>query len=337
MMPARASFRLPVRGSLVGAAMALALASVPGPACAQGWKPDRGIEIITGASPGGGNDRLVRVIQRIVQERRLIAVPSTVLNKPGGGNAISWSYLNQHPGDGHFVALANPNLMTNQLTGKSALTYLDFTPISLLLSEYVTFVVRSDSPVKSGRDLLEVLRKDSGALSVSVGSALGGVNHIALALLARAAGGDPRKLKTVVFNAQGEAMVALLGGHITAISASASNTTELLQTGKIRVLGVSSPRRLGGPFAEVPTWKELGIDVVASNWRAMIGPKDLSTAQTAFWEDLFARIAKTGEWQHEADTYLLQNTYMGSRDTAAYFKAQRAELQAMLSDLGLAK
>ena len=304
---------------------------------AQGWKPERNIEIITGASPGGGNDRLARVIQKIAQERRLLLVSSTVVNKPGGGNAISWSYMNQHPGDGHFVAIANPNLMTNHLTGKSALTYLDFTPIALLLSEYVTFVVRSDSPIKSGKELLEILRKDAGSMSVSIGSAVGGANHIVLAAIAKAAGGDPRKLKTVVFNAQGEAMVSLLGGHIGAISASASNTPELLKTGKIRVLGISSPKRMGGVFADVPTWRELGIDVVASNWRAMIGPKDLAPAQTAYWEDLFARISKTSEWQHEADTYVLQNTYMGSRETAAYFQAQRSELHAMLADLGLTK
>lgn len=330
-----ACFRRSFYGQL--AAISIALAAAVSPTWAQGWKPERNVEIITGASSGGGNDKLARVIQKISQERRLVSTTSTVINKPGGGNAISWNYLNQHPGDGHYIALANPNLITNNLTGKSSLTHLDFTPIALLLSEYVTFVVRVDSPIKAGKDLFQLLRSDPGGVSVSVGSALGGANHIALAAIAKAAGADPKKLRTVVFNAQGEAMVSLLGGHITALSASMSNSTELLKAGKIKVLGVSSPKRLGGAFAGVPTWREQGIDVVFSNWRAIIGPRDLTAAQAAYWENLFSALAKTEEWQQEADTHSLQNTYMGSRDTSAYFKAQRTELQSILTELGLAK
>lgn len=324
-------------GRLASVLAVFVFAAVGQPACAEGWKPGKNVEIITGASPGGGNDRLARAIQKIFEERRLITSTSTVVNKPGGGNAVSWNYLNQHAGDGHYIALANPNLLTNHITGRSPLNHLDFTPLALLLSEYVSFVVRSDSPIKSGKDLFELLRKDPGAVSVSVGSALGGANHIALAAVAKAIGADPKKLKTVVFNAQGEAMVALLGGHIAAVSASASNAVAMLKAGKIRVLGISSPKRLGGAFAEVPTWKELGVDAVVGNWRAIIGPRGLTPAQVTYWEDVFARLAKTDEWQREADTYLLQNTYMGSRDTADYFQAQRAELQSILAELGLAK
>lgn len=306
-------------------------------AATPGWKPEKNVEIITGASPGGGNDRLARAIQRILQEKRLISTTSTVINKAGGGNALSWTYLNQHPGDGHYLALANPNLMTNHITGRSSLTHVEFTPIALLLSEYIAFAVRTDSPLGSGKDLFEQLKKDPGAVSVSVGSALGGANHIALAMVAKAIGADVKRLKTVVFNAQGEAMTALLGGHIAAVSASASNTVALLRAGKIKVLGISSPKRLGGTFAGVPTWKELGVDVVVSNWRAIIGPRDLTPAQVIFWEDVFARLAKSAEWQGEANTYFLENTYLAGRDTAKYFETQRIELQTILAELGLAK
>jgi putative tricarboxylic transport membrane protein len=324
-------FRLVALGALLVVATNYDLAR------AQAWKPEQNVEIITGASPGGGNDLLARAIQRILQTRRITTVTSTVVNKVGGGNAVSWSYMNQHPGNGHYIALANPNLMTNHITGKSPLTYLDFTPIALLLSEYVTFLVRSDSPLKSGKELIELLRNDSGAISVSVGSALGGANHIALALIAKSIGADAGKLKTVVFNAQGEAMTALMGGHIGALSASASNAVTMLKAGKVRVLGISSPTRLGGVFAAVPTWKEQGVDAVLGNWRAIIGPRGLPSSQVAYWEDVFSQLAKTEDWQYQADTYVLQNTYLGSRNTAEFFHSQQTELQAILVELKLAR
>lgn len=315
----------------------ITVAANAAPSATSDWRPEKNVEIITGASPGGGNDRLARAIQKILQEKQLVSTTSTVINKAGGGNALSWTYLNQHPGDSHYLALANPNLITNYITGRSSLTHIEFTPIALLLSEYITFAVRADSPLRSGKDLLEQLKKDPGAVSVSVGSALGGANHIALAMVAKTIGADVRKLKTVVFNAQGEAMTALLGGHIAAVSASASNSVALLKAGKIRVLGISSPKRLSGAFAEVPTWKELGVDVVINNWRAVIGPRGLTSAQVIYWEDVFARLAKSEEWQSEANIYFLENTYLASRDTASYFESQRTELQAILAGLGLAR
>jgi putative tricarboxylic transport membrane protein len=207
----------------------------------------------------------------------------------------------------------------------------------MLQNEYVVFIVRSDSPLRSGRDLFALFRKDPGALSISVGSALGGANHIALMQIAKAAGADAKKLKPVVFNAQGEALTALLGGHIDAVSGSVSNAVAWMQTGKLRLLGVSSPRRLQGKLADVPTWREQGTEAVVGNWRAMIGPKNLAPGPIAYWEDVFARLARTSEWQREAEIYQVENTYMNSRDTARFFAAQDTELRAMLADVGLAK
>jgi putative tricarboxylic transport membrane protein len=321
--------------AVVAALAVVLLASQP--VLAQVWKPQKNVELITGASVGGGNDRLARAIQKIWQEKKLVETSSVVVNKPGGGNAVSWVYLNQHPGDGHFLALANPNLITNPLTGKSALLHSDFTPIAMLQNEYVTFVVRTDSPLRTGKDLFAQLRENPGAFSTSIGSALGGANHIALMKVAKAVGSDAKKLKTVVFNAQGEALTALLGGHIDAISGSVSNAVAWLQTGKVRMLGVSAPRRLEGKLADLPTWREQGVDAVVGNWRAVIGPKGLTQPQIAYWEDLFLRLSRTEEWKREAEIYQLENMYMNSRDSAKYFEAQRAELQAMLTELGLAK
>ena len=80
----------------VGALLALAYSV----AAAQGWKPERPVEIAVPTTPGGSVDLTARLLQKIMQDTGLVKVPVSVVNKPGGGGAVSLVYLNQHPGDG---------------------------------------------------------------------------------------------------------------------------------------------------------------------------------------------------------------------------------------------
>jgi putative tricarboxylic transport membrane protein len=233
-----------------------------GNAHAADWRPERGIEIIVGTGVGGGQDKSARIVQRVLQERKLVAaspqVTITVVNKPGGGGAVGWNYLNQHAGDAHYVEIGNPTLLTNHIVGRSPMTYTDVSIIATLFTESVALSVRAESPIKSIRDLAERLRNDVTSVSFSVGSSLGSANHIAMARLARLAGADPRRMKAVVFQGGGEAITALLGGHVDLIASAANNVVPHMASGKIRVLGVTSEKRLEGSFAAVPTLREQG-------------------------------------------------------------------------------
>ncbi|MEO7727756.1 MAG: tripartite tricarboxylate transporter substrate binding protein [Burkholderiales bacterium] len=306
-------------------------------AAAASWKPEKNVEIIVGSSPGGGQDKTGRVLQHLLQDKRLIDVAATVVNKPGGGGAVAWIYLNQHASDGHFLAVGTTTLLTNQIIGRSTVGYNDITPVTMLLSESVAFSVREDSPIKNGKDLLERLKKDAGSVSVSIGSTVGGPNHISLALITKAVGGDVKKLKTVVFQGGGDAIVALLGGHIDLIASAANNVVPHLAAGKLRVIGVTSPQRLPGALAKVPTWKEQGVDVEISNWRMVAGPKGLNAAQVVYWENAFARLVQTEEWKKELAQNLFENTYMNSADSQKYLKVQFEQFRSALNEVGLAK
>ena len=90
-------------------------------------------------------------------------------------------------------------------------------------------------------------------------------------------------------------------------------------------------------LATVPTWKEQRADIVVANWRPVIGPRGLSAAQVAFWEDALASVTRSAEWKNEVAHSGSVNHYMNSRDLAAYFDAQYAQFRAVLTELGLAK
>ena len=321
----------------ITAAWLVAVASASAGAAAPAWKPEKSVELIAPSAAGGGTDLTARVIQKILHDKRLIDAPIAVVNKTGGGGNVALAYLAQRPADGHSLAITTALLLTNRILGTSSYSYTDFTTIAQLNSEYVAFAVRADAPIKTGKDLLERFRNDPSSITIAVGTSLGGANHIASALAMRAAGGDIKKLKTVVFKSSVESVVALLGGHLEVVASSASLLAPHLKSGALRLIAMSSPRRLEGVFAAVPTWKEQGHDIVADNFRALIGPAGMSQAQISYWDEIFARLAQTDEWKRDMENNSWENNYMSSKESRKYFESQYEVSRRILTDLGLAK
>src|SRR5262249_30744287 len=146
-------------------------------------------------------------------------------------------------------------------------------PIARLFGEYIAVAVKADSPIKSGRDIIEALKKDSGALSIGIATSLGHSNHQGVAAALKASGIGVRKTKNVVFQSGALALTALLGGHVDIVPGSVSLLLPRMQAGSVRIVAVASPQRLSGAIAQVPTWREQGVNAVVSNWRGVVGPK----------------------------------------------------------------
>lgn len=301
------------------------------------WKPTQNIEIIVPAAAGGANDLLGRLVQRILQDGKLVDNTANVINKPGGGHSIGLAYLNQHAGDGHYLMIETSTMLVNELTGKLNVRHADITPLAVLYRDYITISVRSDSPLNTGRDFIERLKKAPGSLSIALSSALANVNHLAVALVARSGGADVRKLKIVVFNSGSETMTALLGGHVDVVAGPAQVAARHLPSGKTRVLGVTAPQRLGGALAQVPTFGEQGTPAVMANWRSIIGPRSMSAAQIAYWDQVLAKVVQADDYKKEVEANLADSDYLGSAEARKYWDAQYNELKLLLVELGLSK
>src|SRR3954471_12139235 len=128
-----------------------ALLLIPALAFAQsGWKPDRAVELVVGAAPGGANDRIGRSIQRLLQDMKL-ANPVVVVNKPGGGQSVAFSYVSGHASSPYYLGLASSSWLTTVAAGRGTVTHRDLTPIVKFLDEYQVYFVRADSPIKNAR------------------------------------------------------------------------------------------------------------------------------------------------------------------------------------------
>jgi putative tricarboxylic transport membrane protein len=300
------------------------------------WAPDRTVEIVLNTAPGSGPDRTARTLQKIWQDQRFLGVSTTVSNRPGGGGAIAYTYLNQKAGDGHFISIASSSLVTNNVMGRGP-GHMDVTVIARLYGEYIAVAVRPDSKLKSGRDMIELLKQDPGALSFGIATSLGNSNHQAVALALRASGIDVRKTKNVVFQSGGNAITALLGGHVDVVPASVSSWVARLQAGEIRLLAVAAPQRMTGAIAHIPTWREQGVNAVVSNWRGIVGPRGLAPSQVVFWEGATRKAIAADDWKRELEQLLLSDEFLASREFQKYLDEQYGEVKALLADLELLK
>ena len=129
----------------------------------------------------------------------------------------------------------------------------------------------------------------------------------------------------------------MLGGHIDAVPVSVGSWVPHMKTGAVRVIAVSSAERLPGFFAGIPTWREQGANTVVSNWRGVFGPKGMSAAQVAFWENTFQRLVETPEWKAEMVTLNGLSEFMGAARLKKYMEEDYAEIKAFLVELELAK
>jgi len=314
-----------------------ALATAGMEASAQGWSPQKNVEIVAGSAPGGSNDNTARTMERVLLAHKLVPTTVTVVNRPGGGGSIAYTYVSQRPGDAHYLYIASSGMLSNHIVGASSLSHADFTPIALLYEDHAVFMVPTGSTIKTGVELADRLKKDPRAVVIGFANAYGSSRHMAAALLMRTLGGSPRDLKPVVFKGSAEAITAVLGGHLDVAVAGAVNAIPHVSAGRMRVIGVAAPQRLGGPLAVAPTWREQGVDLVYGNWRAVFAPKSLTPAQLAFWENALRRMAEAPEWKADLE----KNHWTEHFKTGAALQQELEQdfiwLKTTLVELGLAR
>jgi len=331
MKPAQSARNLNI---LIAAAL---FAGVPLSAPAQDWKPVQPVEIIVGCAPGCGPDNMARLMQRVFQANRYLDQAITIQNKAGGLGAVARNYLNQFQGNGHYLYHADGRgTLIAHAMGR--MPYTELTPVAILFGEYIGIAVKADSPIKSGRDLIERLKKDPAAHSFGLpAGGLGSTNHQGVAGALKTAGVDIRKTRNVVFQSGAIAITAMLGGHIDVVPVSLGLWVSHMKTGAVRVIAVTSAERLPGFFSDIPTWREQGANSVVSNWRAVFGPKGMTPAQVAYWEDIFQRLIDTPDWKAEMVKVNGITRFMGAAPMKKYMDEEYPEVKALLVDLELAK
>lgn len=262
------------------------LGVIPCAALAQGWKPTKDVEFVVPFGLGGGADLMARVIHKVIADEKLVPVPIAIVNKPGGGGAAGIGYVAaSRKADPHTLILINGSTQITPILNPQAKTLTEVTPVmNMMLDDFLLFV-RADAPWKSAADFVKDAKsKPAKSVAFSTG---GTTDVMAVTVLAKATGVE---YNTVGFNSGGEALTALLGGHVQASMGNPLEFMGQMQGGKVRALGVVRDQRFPA-LKDVPTFQEQGIKTPNFQmWRGIAIPKEAPDAARVYWEGVMTKV-----------------------------------------------
>jgi putative tricarboxylic transport membrane protein len=296
------------------------------------WRPERPVELIAGTPTGGGQDRAARALVEALDES--VGVTMSVSNVAGRGGGNAWDILETRSGDGHTLSISSPTLITNRLTGESDLQVENLTPLAMLCAESIVFAVPATSPLADVHDLIDALESDDKP-TVSLATARGNINHIALAYLCRHVDLDPREIEISVFDSAPRAIADAVAGPHRVAAVSAASVVPGFTGGFLRPLAVSAPARLGEPLGEVPTFAEVGIDCTIGVWRGVVGPPRLDPEVVSFWARAIGAAVGATSWQRSLDRHIWSDAYKGPVETSTFLRSEDDRLTTALRDFGL--
>lgn len=295
--------------------------------------PAKPIEFVVHTAAGGGSDLFTRVVTDIITREKLLPQPVIVLNKGGGGGVIAYSYVSAKRGDPYTVlAVATTVFLGAPLRSGLDIGLDKFQPLALLGFDLNSLAVREDAPYKTFKELVEAAKANPNTINVGIGS-VGGTAHYLTYLIEKATGA---KFKTVSFKSGGDAVLAVLGGHVQATTENLSEMMAQVEAKKMRVLGVPSEKRL--PTApDLPTFKEQGMDIRAGVGRGFAAPVGVPEEAAAALEATFGRVYKSAAWREYATRNMYEDVYMNGAEFARYLSSRQAELHQYFNDIGLVK
>jgi putative tricarboxylic transport membrane protein len=296
------------------------------------FKPTKPIQLIAAAAPGGGTDLLARTIAQIVAREKLSPQPLIVQNIPGGGSAIGTTQVAGMKGETHTLLAMNSATVSGLLTaGKGAATVRDLTMIAQLALDEQFIVVRSDSRFKSIKEIVAESKKKENALSIAGADQ---ADRICSRLFEKGAG---IKMRFVQFNSSGEAMTALLGGHVDMIWANASEFGSQYDAKMVVPLVVAQDKRFP-QYKDVPTFRENGLDVIFQFFRVVVAPPGVSPEVIVYYESMMRKLNDTKAWKENyLDKYYLNAGWQNSKEFTKTVYDSEVVFADVLKGLGLIK
>jgi putative tricarboxylic transport membrane protein len=290
------------------------------------------IKMMIPANPGGGWDTTGRALGKALQDAG-VASSVTYENKGGAAGIIGLAqYANATKGDGNSLMVMGAVMLGGIITGKPPVSLDKVTPIARLTSEYNVFVVPANSPLKTMKDVVEQMKKDPGSVKWGGGSR-GSTEHIAAAMLAREVGVDAAKINYVPFRGGGEAVAAILGGNVTVGGSGYSEFQQYIETGKMRAIAVTSPKRLKG--INIPTMIEQGYNIDIGNWRGVYAPAGLTAAQRKDLTDMVLKATKSKSWAESLEKNNWTPAWMANPEFDDFVDREFASLRATMVKSGM--
>jgi putative tricarboxylic transport membrane protein len=328
--------RLVRRSSLARTAVAVALLVAAAGCGVTRGDDTRDLLMIIPNAPGGGYDQTGRAAVQVMEDADITGGSFTVENVIGAGGAGAMTELVGKAGDEHTMMTVGLGVVGSTYSFGSQYSLQDATPLAQLMSEPEGILVPSDSPYQTLDDLVQAWTADPGSISVGGGSSPGGPDHLFPMQLAAEIGIEPRDVNYVSYDGGGPLTSALLGEKIDVGFSGLPEFTGNIESGELRVLGVSGEERYPeGPFADIPTLTESGVDLVFLNWRGVLAPPEISEERTEELIGFLQEMHDSQEWQGVLEANGWTDDFKTGTEFEAFIDEQDERVSGTLGELGL--
>ena len=313
---------------------ALALATIAAtslalPAFAEGWKPNKPVEMVIMAGAGGGADRLARLFQAIIQDEGLSSMPVIPVNKGGGSGAEALRYMVDKRGDAHTIMATLNSYYTTPLRTPIGVDIAEFTPIARMAVDTFVIWVNADSPITTLDEFVAAVKAEGGNMKMG-GTGTGQEDSLITAMLEQQ---FDIKFTYVPFDGGGDVAKALVGGHVGATVNNPSEAMGFYKAGKLRPIAALTEERIVG-LEDVPTMAEQGTPMVYTMQRSFVAPPGMPAEAVAYYTEMFRKLSESERWK----TYMAENALVGDiltgDDLQAYFLAERDKHAEVLKSMG---
>nr|WP_269117515.1 tripartite tricarboxylate transporter substrate binding protein [Psychrobacter sp. Ps2] len=294
-------------------------------------------ECIAPAKPGGGFDLTCKLAQAGLRDTGLLEDPMRVTYMPGGVGAVAYNKIvaNDRANNDAIIAFSTGSIL-NLSQGKfGKFTEKDVKWLAAVGTDYGAIAVNADSPIKDLAGLVAELKSNPKAISFAAGGSVGGQDWMQTAILAKAVGVNPSDMTYVAMEGGGEAITAVMGNHVTVVSAGIAEIMPQATAGKLRVLAVFADERLGGTMADIPTAVEQGYDVTWPVMRGYYMGPDVSPAAYDWWKASFDNMLADPKFAELREQQELLPFSMTGDELEAYVYKRTDELRELSAEYGL--
>jgi len=310
--------------------VALASVLVAGLATSSVASSVESIHFLIPGGAGGGWDGTARGVGEALKKSGLVKKTSFE-NMSGGGGGKAIAYIIKTASKQKNTVMVNSTpIVIRSLQGVFPQSFRDLSLVASVIADYQVLVVKPDSKFKNWDDVLKAFKKDPKNVKIAGGSSRGSMDHLVAAQIFQAAGGDPKTVRYVPYDAGGKALAGLLTGEVDVLSTGFGEVLEKHKKGQVRIIGVTSKE----PVEGIPSFKSMGTDAFFANWRGFFGAPNLSKARLAELNDVLKKMYDTPEWEVVRARNGWTNLYQPTDEFKTFLEAQEKTIGTLMKDLG---
>lgn len=295
------------------------------------------IHFLIPGGAGGGWDGTARGTGEALTKSGLLKSASYEnMSGGGGGKAIAHIIETAGQRSKDTLMVNSTPIVIRYLYKVFPQSFRDLTPIAATIGDYGAFVVKTDSKYKDFKQLMADFKKNASSVKFAGGSARGSMDHLVPAMVVKAAGDFPGRLRYIAYDGGGKAMAGLLSGEADVLSTGLSEAISLAKAGEVRILAMTGDQRSDGA-PDVPTVKEMGIDTTFVNWRGFFAEPGISDAKKAEYVALLKKMYDTPEWETVRARYGWSENFKPGAQFVSFLENQEIIIKELLGELGFLK